>query len=236
MSVSGLILPAAYFGLGCYPRLFELNNSIREPRKTGRSRFCDVSGVNLPPARAFWPSVFSWTDSTMTNKSLIRTIPLLFSLASLPAIAVEAPKPVISLFDDGIQQYTAGLDLATAPGMEALGLTALNTSNLTVNDPDERKSKLKVRLKVKNSGTNGLLGDFVPLVETRSYPDTQSAVGLQTSYWSEEDGAVWQVDPAQEGFPCDFELGIGIANSARTAISYWASPYSPGTTISRKAP
>jgi hypothetical protein len=150
----------------------------------------------------------------MKSNALLRTILISFLLATFSAVAVEAPKPVITLFNDNIQVFISGLDIAGGGGIEALGVTEVINSNLPVSDPDKRKSRLKVRLKVKNSVNNAARGQYVAYVDTKSYPDPGTAVG--TTYWCEEDGVVLNVDPGSEGFPCDFQLNIGIANSGAT--------------------
>lgn len=90
----------------------------------------------------------------------------------------------------------------------------MTTSNLPASNPDKAKSRLKLKLKVKKSNNNSSLGSYVPYVDTRSYPDPYTAVS--TSYYCEEDGNVFSVGPTSEGFPCDFEANLGIANSGQS--------------------
>jgi len=53
------------------------------------------------------------------NKTLLATICLIFSVASGSAVAVEAPRPIIVLFNDvNLQVFIAGIDIATTPGIE----------------------------------------------------------------------------------------------------------------------
>ena len=151
----------------------------------------------------------------MTKRSLIQAAVLALTLASGTALAVERPQRVITLFNTtNIQVFIAGIDITTHTGMEAIGVTDLITSNLPVSNPNKRKSLLEVRLKVMRASNGSYLGSVVPYVGTKSYPDPITSPN--TGYYCEEDGGVINVDPTQEGFPCDFEGNFGIANSGST--------------------
>ena len=139
----------------------------------------------------------------------------LLLILGIPGIAsaVEPSKPTIVLFNQNIQTFVAGFDLHPGGGIEAIGLTEVTQSNLPVANPDRARSRLKIRVRFKHPGNNSDAGTFRPWVDTKTYPNpyTQQA----TSYYCEENGNVYSVDPQQEGFPCDFEANIGIANSGQ---------------------
>ena len=171
----------------------------------------------------------------MTNKTLLQAALILLSLVSRTAFAVEAPKPVITLFNTiNIQVFAAGIDISSKSGIEALGFAEVTNSNLPVTNPDKRKSRTKFKIKVKRSTNNSNLGSFVAYVDTKSYPDPYTAV--DTQYYCEVEGEVFNVDPKIEDFPCDFELNLGIANSGTTrylvmslAVFAWYQNVAEGT-------
>ncbi len=149
----------------------------------------------------------------MMNKALFHTLLMAFSLLPGVALAVEAPQPVIPLFNSDLMANFAGIDLIENAGIEALAIND-KLVILDVSDPTKVKSRMKLNLRAKSSSNNSTLGTFSFYVDTRWYPNPDTAIG--TSYYCEDDGYIRSAYPTSEEFPCDFDFNFGVANSGAT--------------------
>jgi len=149
----------------------------------------------------------------MWTETLVKLTGVSICLCSGVAGGVERPEPVIPVFNEDLMTNLAGIDLSTNAGIEAVGgnqsLVILDLAN-----PSLVKSRLKFQLRARSSANNALLLNLNLFVDTRPYPDPESAVG--TSYFCEDDGSIRGVDPTSEFFPCDYDVNIGIANAGAT--------------------
>lgn len=128
--------------------------------------------------------------------------------------AVERPEPVIILFDDDVGLADlAGVDISTTAGIETIYATETITIRNDPTDGTRRISRQWLRLRVQDEQTNTFIDDFIVFSDTGSYPDPATAVS--TTYYCYD--GIWEdsyiVNPQIDDFPCEYELGFGIANS-----------------------
>jgi len=162
----------------------------------------------------------------MKNRILTGITLMCVSFLAGTVFAVEPPKPVIILFNETGESTLAGIDIATNSGIEAIGLSG-TLQVLGVSNPDNVKTRRKMKLRVKRSTSNKTLGTYVAYVDTKGYPNPELQEG--TSYFCDFDG-FQVVDPTQDDFPCDWNGNGGIANAGATRYlvfsqimggSYW---------------
>ena len=158
--------------------------------------------------------MFNREVRSMTNKSLLQLIFSMFLLTFGLAWAVEAPKPVIPLFDELLMTDVSGIDITTDAGIEAPGGNDRFTVRTDPADATRVISRLRFKLVARSSADNSLLETFIPTLDTRSYPDPNTAAG--TTYFCDDDGFFRVADPTSEDFPCDHDVNIGVANSGAT--------------------
>ena len=149
----------------------------------------------------------------MKKNAIFKAIVLFGGLWSFSALAVESPKPVIPLFNEYLATNVAGIDLQPDAGIEAIGGND-SVEVLSVNNPDRVKSRLHFALKAKDALDNSNAGTFKAYVDTKTYPDPDTAVN--TDYACEDDGYVVGVDPTIDDYPCDYDVNAGIANDGAT--------------------
>ena len=149
----------------------------------------------------------------MMNKAHFHTLLVAFSLAPVMALAVESPQPVIPLFNEDLMTNYAGIDWIGNAGIEAPGINE-KLVILPVSDPTKVKSQVRLKLRAKSSSDNSTLGTFRFFVDTKAYPNPDTAIG--TSYYCEDYGVVRGANPTIEWFPCDYDINFGVANSGAT--------------------
>jgi len=149
----------------------------------------------------------------MMNKAIFRAVVVVYSFASGIAAAVEPPEPVIQLFNEYLMTDVAGIDFAPDPGIGAIGSNE-RLKIIDAADPTKVLSRVKFNLRVNSSVGNTTLGTFNSYVDTRAYPDPDTAVS--TSYFCADGGEVRAAAPNVEWFPCDYDINAGIANKGTT--------------------
>jgi len=152
----------------------------------------------------------------MTKPGRIAFAAFAIAMTSSP-FAAERAAPGIPLFNNYFVLDLAGLDISATPGIENLGANANVEERIDPSDATRRITRYKARLQVHSAIDNSMIAKVDYFAATGSYPDPATAVGV-TYFCADDiiDQDFYVVDPTMQQFPCDFSLGIGVANSGAT--------------------